>query len=169
MCWTVCETTAVARAGKAEFELEDYLGHYLRFSDNPIEVLASGVDVVLASCSLQYLENWPQMLYRFGASPWLFLDRVPLVEHPFDLIDIQVVPASYTDTSYLGWKFSKSSWLHRLAEAGFEFVMQWHVPEDHWAALDLESGQYRWRAQHDYGFLFRQSTAGRSNRSFMMF
>ena len=154
--WTVCETTAVASAGKAEFELDHHRGHQLRFSDNAIEVLSTGVDLVLASCSLQYLENWPQMLKRFGAAPWLVLDRVPLIEHPTDLIDIQVVPASYTDTRYPGWKFASSSWLPRLAEAGFELIMQWLVPEDRWTVLDLESGQYRWSAQHDHGFLLRR-------------
>ena len=51
--WTVCETPAVASAGKAEFELEMTQGHRLRFSTSAAEVLAKGVDLVLASCSIQ--------------------------------------------------------------------------------------------------------------------
>lgn len=157
--WTVCETSAVASAGLAEFELDTPQGHRLRFSAISSEVLDAGVDVVLASCSLQYLEHWQSMLEFFRASPWLLLDRVPLVDHPTDLIDIQVVPASYTDTRYPGWKFAASSWLPRLKQAGFELVYQWIVPEDRWTILDLETGNMRWTAQHDHGFLLRCQNA----------
>ncbi|NDC15049.1 MAG: hypothetical protein EBZ76_07700, partial [Synechococcaceae bacterium WB9_2_170] len=108
------------------------------------------------SCSLQYIEHWPALLAKFITAPWLLLDRVPLVDHPTDLIAIQVVPASYTDTRYPGWKFAASSWLARLNQAGFDQVMHWLVPEDRWTILDLESGQLRWSAQHDHGFLLRR-------------
>lgn len=167
--WTVCETEAVSSAGKTEFEIENLRGHQLHFSNNVIEILDSGVDIVLASCSLQYIENWPQIIQQFGAAPWLLLDRVPLIDHPTDIIDIQVVPANYTDTRYPGWKFAKNSWLPRLIEAGFELVMQWQVPEDQWTVLDLKSGQYRWNAKHDYGFLFRQAITKSSIKSFITF
>jgi putative methyltransferase (TIGR04325 family) len=153
--WTVCETPAVAAAGQAEFERDLPAGHRLRFAADAAAVLAGGVDVVLASCSLQYLEHWPALLAQFLAAPWLLLDRVPLVDHPHDLIAIQVVPASYTDTRYPGWKFAAGSWLPRLAQAGFEPLLHWLVPEDHWSILDLETGQYRWSARHDHGFLLR--------------
>ena len=96
------------------------------------------------------------MLNQFRAAPWLILDRVPLVDHPEDLIDIQVVPASYTDTRYPGWKFSASRWLPRLRETGFEVMYQWVVPEDRWSILDLDTGKMRWQAQHDPGFLLRR-------------
>jgi len=167
--WTVCETAAVAAAGQAEFELELSQGHHLRFSAEAGEVLAAGVDVVLASCSLQYLEHWSQMLQRFGAAPWLLLDRVPLIDHPSDLIAIQVVPSSYTDTRYPGWKFAAGSWSLRLAEAGFEPVLQWLVPEDRWSVLDLETGQHRWNAQHDHGFLLRRATTIPTRQSLITF
>ena len=156
--WTVCETAAVATAGQAEFELVQPTGNQLRFSSDAVALLANGVDLVLASCSLQYLEHWPQLLDQFRAVPWLLLDRVPLVDHPSDLIAIQVVPASYTDTRYPGWLFAASSWLPRMAQHGFEPALHWLVPEDRWTVLDLSSGQYRWTAQHDHGFLYRNSS-----------
>ena len=155
--WTVCETAAVAAAGAAEFTCERPDGSQLDFTANVEDALAAGIDVVLASCSLQYLEHWPQMLLQFKAAPWLLLDRVPLIDHPTDLIAIQVVPASYTDTRYPGWKFAANTWLPRLAQAGFEPVLQWLVPEDRWTVLDLNSGQLRWSAQHDHGFLLRST------------
>ena len=155
--WTACETAAVASAGKAEFELEMSQGHQLRFITEAREVLDKGTDLVLASCSLQYLEHWQDMLNQFRIAPWLLLDRVPLVDHPDDLIDIQVVPADYTDTRYPGWKFASSSWLPRLRQYGFELVYQWIVPEDRWSILDLETGKMRWQAQHDHGFLLRRN------------
>lgn len=167
--WTVCETAAVAATGQAEFELEMPQGHQLRFSAEAGEVLDLGVEVVLARGSLQYLEYWPQMLQRFGAAPWLLLDRVPLIEHSSDLIAIQVVPASYTDTRYPGWKFATGSWLPRLTQAGFEPVLQWLVPEDRWTVLDLETGQYRWSAQHDHGFLLRRSATTPSSKPVITF
>jgi len=156
--WTVCETVDVAAAGAAEFECDCAGGSQLRFSDDAAALLASGVDLVFASASLQYVENWPAMVEQFRAAAWLMLDRVPLIEHPTDLIAIQVVPASYTDTRYPGWKFAVDSWLPRLAAAGFQPVMHWLVPEDRWDVLDLETGQYRWAAQHDHGFLLRRAS-----------
>ena len=107
--WTVIETEAVSTAGQAEFERETTQGHHLRFSAEAKKVLASGIDVVLASCSLQYLEHWQDMLKLFKVAPWLLLDRVPLINNPTDLIDIQVVPANYTDTRYPGWKLQSQA------------------------------------------------------------
>jgi len=167
--WVVCETTAVATAGSSGFTFDKPNGSTLRFSDKAAEVFANGIDLVFASGSLQYLEHWPQMLQAFRASPWLLLDRVPLIDHPTDLIVIQVVPASYTDTRYPGWKFAAGSWLPRLAQAGFEPVLQWLVPEDSWTVLDLETGKYRWSAQHDHGFLLQRQPAESLNQPSVVF
>jgi len=167
--WVVCETTAVATAGTSEFTFDKPNGSSLRFCDKAAHVLANGIDLVFASCSLQYLEHWPQMLQAFRAAPWLLLDRVPLIDHPTDLIAIQVVPASYTDTRYPGWKFAAASWLPRLAQAGFEPVLQWLVPEDRWTVLDLETGQYRWSAQQDHGFLLQRQPAESLNQPAVVF
>ena len=161
--WTICETPAVTSAAAAEFECNCPSGSQLRFSDQARAVLQTGCDLVFASCSLQYIEHWPALLAQFTNVPWLLLDRVPLVDHPTDLIAIQVVPTSYTDTRYPGWKFAAGSWLPRLVQAGFEPVLQWLVPEDRWTVLDLETGQYRWSAQHDHGFLLRRQPAESSN------
>ena len=109
------------------------------------------------------------MLKLFHLAPWLLLDRVPLVEHSSDLIDIQVVPAGYTDTRYPGWKFASSSWLPRLKDAGFELVFKWLVPEDHWSILDLETGRMRWHTQHDYGFLLRRNCVSRISQVLVSF
>lgn len=155
LLWTVCETTAVSTAGAAEYECDRPSGTTLRFTDQAAEVVNAGIDLVFASCSLQYLEHWQPMLQLFRAAPWLLLDRVPLIDHASDLIAIQVVPASYTDTRYPGWKWSASTWLPRLKQAGFKPVLQWLVPEDRWTILDLDTGKLRWSAQHDHGFLFR--------------
>ena len=167
--WVVCETTAVATAGSSGFTFDKPNGSTLRFSDKAAEVFANGIDLVFASCSLQYLEHWPQMLQAFRAAPWLLLDRVPLIDHPTDLIAIQVVPASYTDTRYPGWKFAAGSWLSRLTQAGFEPVLQWLVPEDRWTVLDLETGKYRWSAQHDHGFLLQRQPAESLNQPSVVF
>ena len=152
--WTVCETEAVVAAGRADFEIDMAEGHQLRFNNEVKEVIDKDVHVVLASCSLQYIEDWKQMLEILRGSPWLIIDRVPLIENGTDVIDIQVVPASYTDTRYPGWKFAASSWLPRL-QAGFKLEFQWIVPEDRWTILDLETGKIRWHAQHDHGYLLR--------------
>ena len=167
--WVVCETTAVATAGSSGFTFDKPNGSTLRFSDKAAEVLVTGIDLVFASSSLQYLEHWPRMLQAFRAAPWLLLDRVPLIDHPTDLIAIQVVSASYTDTRYPGWKFAAGSWLPRLAQAGFEPVLQWLVPEDGWSILDLNIGQYRWSAQHDHGFLLQRQPAESINQPSVVF
>lgn len=50
--WIVCETAAVAAVGQTEYELKMPKGHQLCFSTNADHVLAEGVDIVMASCSL---------------------------------------------------------------------------------------------------------------------
>ncbi|AII42076.1 hypothetical protein KR100_01470 [Synechococcus sp. KORDI-100] len=99
----------------------------------------------------------------------MLIDRVPLIDHSTDLIDIQVVPASYTDTRYPGWKFAASSWLSRLNNTGFELVFQWLVPEDRWSILDLDTGSMRWQAHHDHGFLLRREHNLRTDQTLMKF
>lgn len=156
--WIVCETSTVAATGAAEFECDLPNGSQLRFSDKPEAVLNTACDLVFASCSLQYIEDWPRMLRSFRSAAWVLLDRVPLIDHPTDLIAIQVVPASYTDTRYPGWKFAAGTWISRLADVGLTSVLHWLVPEDRWTVLDINSGKLRWSAQHDHGFLLRTTS-----------
>ena len=129
----------------------------MTFTDNLESALHKGVDIIFASSSIQYVQNWQNIIQCFSASPWLLLDRVPLVDHPTDLVSIQVTPSSYTDTRYPGWKFSIANWLSRLSKYGFNPVFQWLVPEDCWTIFDFQSGQYSWRANNDFGFLLHQS------------
>ena len=155
--WVVCETDSVATVGQSEYEGR-YGVHRICFNSDPLTPLQGGIDVVFASCSLQYLEDWVSMLHQFREAPWLLVDRVPLIDYPTDIIDIQVVPASYTDTRYPGWKFSSSKWFSCFQDLGYSLVWHWFVPEDHWSILDLETGSFRWHADNDHGFLFRSNS-----------
>ena len=158
--WTVCETASVAAVGKSEFEIDMPQGHQLRFVDKPDYILDQDVDLVMASCSLQYVENWLSLLKIFSSSPWVLLDRVPLIDQDTDLFAVQVVPAHFFDARIPLTFCSSSHWLSSLRDLGYRTVFDWRVPEDQWGVLDLSTGKFRWSSTCNFGFLLSSYPLG---------
>ena len=84
-------------------------------------------DLVVASSSLQYAEDWQPLLARFSAiaTGSVLLTRVPVVEHHPAFVTRQRV-AQY-GTEYLGWVFNRGDLLNAAADVGLvldrEFVL----------------------------------------------
>ncbi len=153
--WIICETELVVSAGKEHYEINSLDGSSLRFSNDYLETMSSGVDLVFASCSIQYIKDYFSLLASFSSASWLLIDRVPIIDIESDLIGIQVLPRGYTDARYCGWVFSLREWLPKIKSLGCELVLDWLVPEDRWNILDLRKGSFAWSSPHDRGYLFK--------------
>ncbi len=111
-------------------------------------------DLVLASNSLQYHEDWRPLLTKLAAATegWLFLSRVPIAAEQPSFVVLQRAHAYGYGTEYLGWVFNRDELLQAAQEANLvlarEFVLLpgWQIPgaPDHVA--------------HS-GFLFRGASA----------
>jgi putative methyltransferase (TIGR04325 family) len=88
-------------------------------------------DLVLASSSLQYLDDWRAHLRRLARATCdsVFLTRVPLVdEHP-GFVVIQRAQAYGYATEYLGWVFNRMALLEEAQAAGLELVREFFLQE----------------------------------------
>ncbi len=81
------------------------------------DCLASAYDLVAASNSLQYAEEWQRLLGQLAQSTtgWLFLSRVPLVRDCQSYVSLQRTEAYGYGTEVLGWVLNRGELL-RAAE-----------------------------------------------------
>ncbi len=112
--------------------------------------LAESYDLVLASSSLQYAEDWPGLLARLAraARSRVLITRVGIVAGGPSFVVRQRAGAYGYATEYLGWIFSREELLGAAARAGLELEREFviHDPfEIAGAPADV----------HHRGFLFR--------------
>jgi len=109
-------------------------------------------DLVIASGSLQYAEDWPQLLRRLGsAAPALYVARVPMVFENPSFTSIQRAYVERGGAEYTGWVFNRTAFLDAAAAAGLALrreFLQGETPYVHGAPEQLESR----------GFLFDTGT-----------
>ena len=79
-------------------------------------------DLVIASGSLQYEEDWQRLLRRLGdaSSRWMFLTRVPIARHNSSFVVLQRAYRYGYATEYLGWVLNRDELLGAAADAGLE-------------------------------------------------
>jgi putative methyltransferase (TIGR04325 family) len=97
----------------------------IRFHDDD-SCLDHTYDLVLASSSLQYSEDWAHVLQGLAgaAHRYLFLTRVPVVfSHP-SFVVLQRTYAHAFKTEYLSWAFNRGELLERAAHSGLELVRE---------------------------------------------
>lgn len=93
-------------------------------------------DLVVASSSLQYEEDWQALLRRLAHASrgWMFLTRVPLAQHGGSFVVLQRANAYGYATEYLGWVLDRDELLDAALDAGLElereFVLApgWLIP-----------------------------------------
>ncbi len=111
-------------------------------------------DLVLASGSLQYCEDWQPLLTKLAAATrgWLFLTRAPIATRHPSFVVLQRAHAYGYGTEYLGWVFNRDELLRAAQDANLalarEFVLLpgWTI---HGAPDQVAHA----------GFLFRDGTA----------
>jgi len=86
-------------------------------------------DLVLASSSLQYSEQWQADLGRLAGatSSHLFLTRVPVVFHHPAFVVLQRTRGHRFDTEYLSWVFNQESLLGHVAASGLQLIREFLI------------------------------------------
>lgn len=115
------ELPAVCAAGRA-------VHSEVTFHDTD-DCLSRRYDLILASGSLQYQQDWQSLLRRLAtaADRWLFLTRVPLATgHPSFVVVQRVATYGYA-TETLGWVFNRDELLRAAGEIGLELEREFLV------------------------------------------
>lgn len=92
------------------------------FSSDADSCLSRQYDLVFASNTLQYAEDWPALLARLAgaAGRWLLLTRLPLVERSKSFVVVQRPDWVGYRTEYLSWVFERAGLLAGAAAQGLE-------------------------------------------------
>jgi putative methyltransferase (TIGR04325 family) len=112
-------------------------------------------DLVLASSSLQYSQDWERVASRLASvsRPYLLISRLPIVHSVPSFVAVQrAYPYGY-QTEYLGWHLNRETFLNHVTSRGMELVREFlifHRPHIHNAP---EQGE-------DRGFLFKATQEG---------
>jgi putative methyltransferase (TIGR04325 family) len=88
-------------------------------------------DLVAASSSLQYSEDWGATLAGLARATggWLYLARVGVALESPSFVVLQRAHAYGYETEYLGWVLNRDELLARLRAAGLELVREFVLPE----------------------------------------
>jgi putative methyltransferase (TIGR04325 family) len=117
--WHVRELPAVCAVG-AEVNPD------VSFHDSD-DCLADDYDLILASASLQYSQDWREQLKKLApaAGSWLFLNRIPAVETVPAYLALQRAHAYGYDTEYVGWVFHRGELVLGAEKLGLELVREY--------------------------------------------
>ncbi len=116
--------------------------------------LQGAYDFVMASGSLQYTEEWRELLMKLGAvaEGFLFITHLPTVMESGSYVMVQRPYEYGYDTEYLGWCINRDELLECAESAGLELVREFMIG----AKPDV----YKAPGQCEYrGFLFRPRAA----------
>ncbi|ACB75053.1 methyltransferase, TIGR04325 family [Opitutus terrae] len=146
--WDVVEQRSFVAAGKVHLS-----GEGLEFFDS-IEAAdeARAHDVLLASTSLQYLEDPNRILERWieRGYPWLLFNNLPLHRTGRTRIAVQRVPPCIYPASYPVWFFNRQDFMRQLVDA-YETVHEFSS-EAVWPVS--------WRWYSSTGLLLRRKRKG---------
>ena len=121
----------------------------VRFVSDEAECLDRGYDLVLASGSLHYVEDWQALLAKLSrvATRHLFVTRVPVVQESASFVVLQRPYRYGYGTEYLGWCLNREEFLASARRLGVRLVREFLVDERIAIPGAPESAVYR-------GFLF---------------
>jgi putative methyltransferase (TIGR04325 family) len=123
--------------------------------------LERGYDLVFASSSLQYSQDWERVLAGLAgaASPYLLVNRVPVARGQRSFVTRQRGHAYGLRTEYRSWVFDPDELVAAAGRAGADLVRGFLVgyrPHVHGAPAPVETGGFLFRAA-------RRSAGIRSN------
>lgn len=107
-------------------------------------------DLVLASSSLQYVEDWKTQMKRLSAlaDSYLYITRLPIVEQSRSFVVVQRPYACGYETEYPGWFLNHSEFVNFAHEIGLRLLCEFLIEERPDVPCAPEQAAYR-------GFLFR--------------
>jgi putative methyltransferase (TIGR04325 family) len=123
------------------------------------ECLDRRYDLVVASSSLQYDEDWPARLRRLSGATggMLFLTRVPIVRRAASFVTLQRAHVYGYDTEYLGWVFNREDLLVAAGTTGLALEREFTLTAD-WKFDGTPE------APSEAGFLFARADANHRAR-----
>jgi putative methyltransferase (TIGR04325 family) len=112
--------------------------------------LARGYDLVLASSSLQYSQEWKERFRELAraADSWLFVTRLPVVTESASFVVLQHALRAGYDTEYLGWVLDRRALMLEAQELRLQLVREFLTGDSFEARGAPEAAALR-------GFLFR--------------
>lgn len=122
----------------------------VRFTDSEPVALSARYDLVLASSSLHYSENWRDVVRKLARASdgFVYATRLPVVEHARSF----VVRQRAYGTEYCGWFLNRAELIDAFTSAGLVLEREFLIDEHHFVENAPEQAHHR-------GFLFR---AGRT-------
>src|SRR5205814_1695749 len=114
-------------------------------------------DLVLASASIHYVEDWKALLARLGGATrrFLLVTRLPVVLQVPSYVAVQRPRRHGFHTEYRGWVIRRGELLAHAESLGLELDREFLIAERPRIARAPESCRYR-------GFLFRPPRSSRS-------
>ena len=145
--YTVMDLPALCAAGRAVLP-------EVTFETDAEACLGRRYDLVLASGSLQYAEEWRSLLRRLAtaSSAWVYLTRLPLVQRVETFAVVQRPHWAGYHTEYIGWVFNRREFLAACGAAGIALEREMLIEQGSLAAGAPE--RFTWG-----GFLLRSSPA----------
>ena len=125
--WHCKETPAVCAEGR------QVLPEVTFYEDD--SCLDGRYDLVLASSSLQYSEDWQTLLVGLAAAAdrHLYVARTPVARRSESFVVLQRAHAYGYETEYLGWVVNRAELLERAAAAGLGFAREFLLEAWFWA------------------------------------
>ena len=111
-------------------------------------------DLVLASSSLQYVEDWKAQVMRLSrlTRSYLFITRIPIIEKADTFVVIQRPYACGYETEYPGWFLNHQEFVTHAEQIGLRLQREFLIQERPHVPNAPEQAAYR-------GFLFRTALA----------
>ena len=127
----------------------------VRFHESARSVAGRSYDLVLASSSLHYSEDWRDTVHRLAqmTGSYLYVTRTPVVWRAESFVVVQRPRDVGYRTEYPGWFLNRQELLQGVEAHGMELVREFLIDERPFVPNAPEQGEYR-------GFLWRP--AGRA-------
>lgn len=127
----------------------------VNFHTNEEECFKQNYDLVLASSSLQYCEDWQQVSVKLAAvsNSYLYITRLPIVHQVESFVVVQRPYQYGYQTEYMGWFLNRQEFLDFVSSLQMELVREFLIQERPLVHGAPEQGECR-------GFLFRSLKAG---------
>ncbi|MEG3989216.1 methyltransferase, TIGR04325 family [Microcoleus sp. S28C3] len=121
-----------------------------KFYDDDSECFEQSYDLVVASSSLQYSENWQGVVSQLEAvsRSYLYITRLPIVHKAASFVVLQRPYQYGYGTEYLGWFLNRGEFLNYMNRGQMELVREFIMAEGFPVPGAPEPGEGR-------GFLFR--------------
>lgn len=122
----------------------------VNFHESAADVFQKQYDLVLASGSLQYFEDWSNIVHKLATATrgFLYITRLPILHRVGSFVFVQRSYGYGYRTGHLGWFLNRREFLKSTEKAALDLVREFVIYERPFVHGAPEQGEIR-------GFLFR--------------